>query len=233
MVPLASCIRRLAVARGFMLTVTLVPVLNQAFAETPINWGKDNPYQSVVTHWLSLPSEQRDAIESWAEPFEANKAATMKLSAQQEQIVADLTSAVRLAAQDTREAKWLMTLSPTDPDNPAALSPAYLSPMRQLGQITLQSAATASPAEAINNYLAVTQMGRQLRQNPTFIIKQLCGLSLEAKSTQAMVERLNEFSVADLDRLTNARARLKPVPSLETIFREGERNQFFTRYWTG
>ena len=219
-----TLIRSGAVAVGVMLTVGLVTALRAS--PDLITWDKDNPYQTVVTQWLALPSEQRNAISEWSEPVGAKDGAGATLSAEQEQIVAHLATAVQRAAQDPREAKWLMTLNPNDPDNPAAMTLPYLSPLMALGKITIKTAATESPSEAINRYLAVTQMGRTLRQNCP-LIDQLTGINLERQSNRGMADRLGEFSAADLDRLARVRAGLKPVLSFETALREGERNQFF------
>ncbi len=208
-----------------MLTVGQVTPLRAA--PPSITWDEANPYQEVVTQWLALPSAQRDAISDWSQPASGAKdKAGATLSAEQQQIVANLATAVRRAAQDPREAKWLATVDPNDPDDPAAIINPYISPLMALGKITIKTAATESPSEAINSYLAVTQMGRPLQQNFP-LIYQLTGINLERQSNRAMADRLGEFSAADLDRLARVRAGLKPVPSLETALREGERNQFF------
>ena len=188
-----------------------------------------NPYRDLLLRVENLPDADRQALNSWVRPDEGAPAPV--LSSDQLALTREIAAAVRAAASAPLATSddWPLVPNPNAPDsftaNLTAISLVGVGSVRELARLATRTAAELPPAEAIETYAAVAQLGRQQRAGVT-LIEQLTGVAIEGIAQAAAAERLGTFSAAELRQLSDRWNALHPVPSLEVAV-AGERDLFF------
>lgn len=184
-----------------------------------------NPYREILLRVENLPAADRDTLKNWLSP--AADAPAPTLTADQRAIIREVASALRsaAAAPPATAADWPLIPNPDDPDNPAAIILVGVGSMRELARLAVRAADDLPPADAIDTYAAIAQLGRQQRAGAT-LIEQLNGVAIEGIAQAEAARRLGDFSAADLQHLSSAWLALAPAPSLDRAI-AGERDVFF------
>ncbi len=199
-----------------------LPTALDAIASLPAT----NPYREALLRLNALPEADRKLLGEWAAPLPDTPAPA--LPAPLRAHVAELAASVRDAAAHppTAAADWPLLPNPAEPDNPAAsLTFFRYGATRELARLAVRHADDLPASEAIDYYAATAQLARQQRAAPT-LIEQLVGAAVEGIAHAAASRRLDEFSAADLQRLSAAWASLLPRPTnAEAV--AGEREVFF------
>jgi hypothetical protein len=195
-----------------------------AFAALP----DSNPYRALLLRYAELPEEQRKLLNAWVSPSGAeDSAAPAELPRELRAFAAEMSAGLRAAASapPLTAAEWPILPNPSDPENPAAIIIPGVGLLRELGRIATRHADDLPPAEAVDAYAAVAQLGRQQRVGST-LIGQLTGVAIEGIAQAGLARRLGEFSADDLRRLSAAWLALAPPPDHADAF-AGERDLFF------
>jgi hypothetical protein len=190
---------------------------------------ESNPYRTVLLRYAELSPADRKAVSAWADHSDLHLTGESlpSLSSDQQALVIELATSLRAAASapPASAEDWPLVPNPSDPDNPAAIILAGVGPIRQLARIATRHADELPPAEAIDTYAAIAQLGRQQRAGST-LIEQLNGVAIEGTAQSGPARRLAEFSADDLRRLSDTWQKLHATPDNTTAV-SGERDLFF------
>ncbi|MBC8010785.1 MAG: hypothetical protein H7067_11900 [Burkholderiales bacterium] len=176
-----------------------------------------NPYHAAVAQLQAFPDNEKNLFYSWLYPNDETPAPT--LSAAHQRLVREATAAVIAAADHPplSTLDWLPALADEAATGDSVLQ-LPTSELHLLASLAAKSADALPADQALDAYVAVARLGRQQRAAPT-LSGQLCGSGIENAALASVARRLNEFSAADLERLSTAWSNLPSPPGLGPTLR--------------
>ncbi len=215
--------------RRFLLLAIALPLIGQAATPDPLDYVRQlpdtNPYVPTLTHYVSLPPDEKYALTIWVSPAPDTK--PVQLSDDQLTIARSLTASLVAASRPPPPAGniWPIRPNPDDPDNPAANIIPEVGHLRELARIAIKVADDAPASDSIEIYTATAQLARSQRLAHT-LIHHLTGVAIEGMAVQAAARRLLDYSPAELARLAADWPDVKTIPSEDGAL-DAERNVFF------